>query len=427
MPKVADGECLWNLMITFNTSRYYTQSINPTNGKARTDRHLLSDSLKSAFRRKTFVCYEYADLTKNQEEDLFARVQRGVCLTPAEKFRATTGEWQAFADEIEAEFKDVIALCANKRASGWRLILACFNQVMEIHSTREYAPVLKVGVSNIERLLNSPELCKPPIKAQLRCIFLTFSMLVEEKPRTFSDNGYKTTKTFAPVEMVCIACLLALYPDRRHDLLHGDILYFRKEIRETNKDLKLNSATWRDGWRLIEKPNRTLQSSHGSRVERRGRDQLFENGQIRDIVDISSDSESITSQPLLPTQRSEQSQSVAPNSTLNNGTTLSLSEPVGTIDLTEVGLPGTNDTNCTEGPRKQARPESTTNSAPKTVGQAPISVPPSTRTSDDHVKTPKLLASALASRSSRRRRQRLDLDTSHASSARKRVRFSPSA
>jgi hypothetical protein len=51
---------------------------------------------------------EYEDLTNAQQEDLFARVQKGVILTPAEKMKATTGVWQEFALEIERSFPDIL-------------------------------------------------------------------------------------------------------------------------------------------------------------------------------------------------------------------------------------------------------------------------------------------------------------------------------
>ncbi|CAN9447597.1 unnamed protein product [Alternaria sp. RS040] len=40
------------------------------------------------FLDKDFVAFQFADLTQEQEEDLFARVQMGVQLTVAEKMRA---------------------------------------------------------------------------------------------------------------------------------------------------------------------------------------------------------------------------------------------------------------------------------------------------------------------------------------------------
>ena len=56
----------------------------------------------------SLLCYEFDDLTRTQEEDLFARVQKGMPLTIAEKFKATRGEWQTLADVFETDFNAVM-------------------------------------------------------------------------------------------------------------------------------------------------------------------------------------------------------------------------------------------------------------------------------------------------------------------------------
>lgn len=71
-------------------------------------RHVWPKKNQEDFKAKEFLCYEYEGLTPEQEEDLFARVQKGIPLNPAEKLRATSGPWQDLAKRFEVEFTEVV-------------------------------------------------------------------------------------------------------------------------------------------------------------------------------------------------------------------------------------------------------------------------------------------------------------------------------
>lgn len=79
----------------------------------------MSDKQKDYFRNLEMLCVEYSELELTQEEELFSRVQMGMELRPAEKLRARSGLWQAFALEIENEYPDLMA-------SQLTTIFACF-------------------------------------------------------------------------------------------------------------------------------------------------------------------------------------------------------------------------------------------------------------------------------------------------------------
>jgi hypothetical protein len=113
-------------------------------------------------------------------------------------------------------------------------------------------------------MLKSPQLCDEAIKSQLRRVFTTFASLLSKRPRTFGNNNYTNVKTFSPLEMVVVAVLLSVFPNRPERFLHGDILYIRLELRKVNKDLKLNSTLWRDAWYLIENLERVRGATDGT-------------------------------------------------------------------------------------------------------------------------------------------------------------------
>jgi len=60
------------------------------------------------------ICgYEYKDLPKDVEENMFQLVQRGITLTPAEKMRAKSTEWAQFAKQYEEDYSIIV----NRRSS----------------------------------------------------------------------------------------------------------------------------------------------------------------------------------------------------------------------------------------------------------------------------------------------------------------------
>lgn len=85
-------------------NRYFTNN----NDSTKKSKRILHDRVKQRFLRLEILCAEYAALERKQEEDLFSRVQLGVPLTPAEKLRASSGAWQAFAVDIERQYPELM-------------------------------------------------------------------------------------------------------------------------------------------------------------------------------------------------------------------------------------------------------------------------------------------------------------------------------
>ncbi|KAI9670879.1 MAG: hypothetical protein M1817_003764 [Caeruleum heppii] len=238
------------------------------NGKTWHKRLLLSEKFKHDFVKSRLACYEYRELERDQEEDLFARVQKGVQLTPAEKFRASRGAWQCLADRFENEYEDILSLCGNKRSRGWRQILEICNQIMEAHHPEgsDDSCRLVTRPDAIKKMLQAQDLCTEATKAQLDRVFLTISVLMHKDPSTFESKHLKRPKTFAPVELVAVAVLVSLHPQRNQALLLADILMIRRELREAFDDLRLNSHVWQGAWSLIKEVERIHGTTDGTTV-----------------------------------------------------------------------------------------------------------------------------------------------------------------
>jgi len=90
-------------------------------------------------------------------------------------------------------------------------------------------------------------------KSHLASVFTTFKELVEEDLQTFKNNGYRTVKTFAPVELIAVAVLISMYGDSRNNaLLLGDVRAMRLTLRQTRHDLQMNQGTWDAIWEFLE-------------------------------------------------------------------------------------------------------------------------------------------------------------------------------
>ncbi len=91
-------------------------------------------------------------------------------------------------------------------------------------------------------------------KSHLMFVFSLFHDLVEEDPSTFHDNGYTRIKTFAPIELIGVCCLLSQKgAERPNGMLRGDILAMRAHLREIHSDLRMNKTCWQSVWRFIDK------------------------------------------------------------------------------------------------------------------------------------------------------------------------------
>jgi hypothetical protein len=216
------------------------------------------------------LCTEYKGLTQTQEIELFQRVQLGKPLTQAEAFRATQGSWQEFAKLYEKDFADVVNLVKQQRASGFRGILTCFSQIYECldPSLEDGVPRLRNSMKSLEVLCSNPQSLDTLTKSHLRSVFETFQDLVDMDRTIFENNGYTRTKTFSPIELVGVCCLLSQKTERPIGLLRGDILAMRAYLREIYSDLRINKQSWASVWSFIEGLEGLRGAVDGSTVEK---------------------------------------------------------------------------------------------------------------------------------------------------------------
>ncbi|KAL2354570.1 hypothetical protein BJ546DRAFT_843645, partial [Cryomyces antarcticus] len=237
--------------------KYYRDKLDEEGKPEATRRRLiLPEDVKRNFRAKTFVCYEFSNLSPKQEEDLFARVQLGVALTPAEKLQAMDGPWQKLARLFERDFEDVVNLTSTDRAGGFQRFLECFNMIIEVqHPTApNRVPRLRSGATKLKQLIDNTAALDDAAKSHFGRVFTTFKALAEEDPQTFKDNSYQHSKKFAPIEFVAVAVLISVSMDKRtRTMLLGDIRALRQYLRiHFKNEIKMNEKVWSAAWTFID-------------------------------------------------------------------------------------------------------------------------------------------------------------------------------
>jgi hypothetical protein len=246
-------------------------------------RKILSNDFKNQFLAKELFCVEYNNLSFKQQEDLFARVQKGMILTEAEKLKAQKGPWQDLALDIEQDFREVVnrksyslphvlvinplnllrvsVVAANKRASGFRNILTVAAQVMELKTidtkmdrrARDVPALQNSGPALKKFAKNDASKCTTSAINLMTWIFRLWNKVRLHDPKIFENNNYKAAKKFSPLEFLAVGVLLFKYgAERTLTMLAGDIVNLRLHLRNDRPDIHTNCATWRVCWKFID-------------------------------------------------------------------------------------------------------------------------------------------------------------------------------
>ncbi|RMZ74359.1 hypothetical protein GMOD_00003384 [Pyrenophora seminiperda CCB06] len=239
-----------------------------------TRRRLLPPKTQQLFLEKEFVVFQFKDLSSEQEEDLFGRVQMGMQLTAAEKMRAKSGQWQELAKLFVEDFDAIYSLLKDRqRAKDFQLTLGCFSQIMEVKhpSTENGIPTFKAAISSVNILLKQTAAVDDATKSHLAGVWKTFQDLLDLEPNTFTnaDKYLSGVQTFAPIEMVAVTVLISQHSKtRNNNLLLGDIRALREALREHFQELRAKLDVWKFVWEFIDDLEAIRGAVDGSTVSR---------------------------------------------------------------------------------------------------------------------------------------------------------------
>ncbi|PVI06006.1 hypothetical protein DM02DRAFT_667992 [Periconia macrospinosa] len=213
-------------------------------------RRIFSEQKRREFLRKEFVSVEYTNLTADQEEELFSRVQMGVPLTIAERLRASRGPWQELAMCYVKDFPSIYKLIKDvTRARDFQLTLSCFSQILEIRDALETGrtPALKTMHNNVPKLLENREAVSDTTKAHLAHVWNVFEELINLDPITFNTEKHFTKLSpFSQFEIIAITVMISLFSETRS---YQVLLEYVQKIRAKHFE-KIGSKhqTWNNFW-----------------------------------------------------------------------------------------------------------------------------------------------------------------------------------
>lgn len=120
-------------------------------------------------------------------------------------------------------------------------------------STANGVPKLKIRIPQVEKLCLDGNSLDQKTKSHLRMVFDKFLELVHDDRSLFDSSIYHHTKTFSPIELTAICCLLSQWGEQRPlGTLKGDIRMLRDHLRQAHSDLRQSDAHWATVWKYID-------------------------------------------------------------------------------------------------------------------------------------------------------------------------------
>ena len=208
------------------------------------------------FHEKPLLVIEYQGLTRQQEEELFARVQQGMPLSAAEKSQAGQGPWHRFIRAIMNRYEDVATICVdNTRGRPFGRVASA---IVMLNARSDLAdPMTPLGWRGtsqaVNNLVNSKTAPSEHFINRVLLVFSIFDSLLHQRPEVFTNElEVESMRRFAPVEFIAVVVLIDMYQRTRNNAcLAEDILELRQVIRKRVDDLKTNGFCWNVFWNQL--------------------------------------------------------------------------------------------------------------------------------------------------------------------------------
>ncbi|KAI8976347.1 hypothetical protein BD414DRAFT_539340 [Trametes punicea] len=205
-------------------------------------RQILPERYKKLFLNKQIVCMEYQDISPENEREIFQRVQLGMALTPAERLQAISSPLTSFIRQLlDTYIADGLAVDIEwdtSRANDFRTLAT------SVYSMAKW-PKLSTAASigTVEKWLHDTNELDKGFEDDVKNTFEIFCRLAKD-PKLKKCFWLPGVKKVAPVEMLTISLLIHAFK-RTMTLaqLSEAITLLRQEIRQVEKDIRLNSRT----------------------------------------------------------------------------------------------------------------------------------------------------------------------------------------
>ncbi|CEH18164.1 Domain of unknown function DUF262 [Ceraceosorus bombacis] len=203
--------------------------------------------LKTRFDSLQIHGFLYMDLADQEERDMFARVQMGSVLTPAEKLAAKVGPWSEWWRQLVKKYFDnpqlnVQHVITMARGKDW-LFAAQITLFIWNWGTHNYHP----SAIAVSKHLDAYEQSGPDMafKAQVEDVFAKFVALCNHEtyalPLLPVKARGRAAKPLAPVEFVFSAVMVWKFPDASLADLSYLVERMKQDVRKDFKDVMMNT------------------------------------------------------------------------------------------------------------------------------------------------------------------------------------------
>ncbi|GBC06115.1 hypothetical protein RclHR1_06630004 [Rhizophagus clarus] len=207
------------------SKRFYN---NHNNGK-----RFLTEGEREIFDCSELLCVEYYDLTLQQEQEIFSRVQLGVALTPAEKLQAINSPMTEFIHAIYGRYPTLSLIIDNKRARHFQLIAQSLHMIEMIETGSEKF----IGAfSTTSKYLKEDREVPKSLKTLVKRVYTIIEKMIEVDVDLF-HREYK----LSPVEFIFLTYMIAKLPKLSLSQYQNCLLAMKEYIRTKNDEIRLNS------------------------------------------------------------------------------------------------------------------------------------------------------------------------------------------
>jgi hypothetical protein len=228
---------------------------------------------KRKFEDKRITCVEYRALSPASEREVFQRVQLGMSLSAAEKLQAIASPWAGYVNELDMKYISISGGLAShvqfdmKRGRTFQNLAAMLYCCEEVDLQRTPSAI------QLERWLDVPQGPSRTFKSRVERMLSNLLEIASDKALNKGFTGFSAK--VSPAEFVFIGVLIYVMHEDGVDFRDREraaaILHFRNELRQTHKDVRMNTRVCKHCWAIITSVNeRKVNLSLTSMVQRIG-------------------------------------------------------------------------------------------------------------------------------------------------------------
>lgn len=206
-----------------------------------------------------YLIVEYYDLTFQQEQEIFSRVQLGVALTPAEKLQAIGSPLADFVHEIHNQYSSLSLIMDNKRAQPFQLI------TQSLHMIETEPEKFNASHTNISKYLKEDREVPENLKTLSRQVYSIIDKMINVNVELFWQDH-----KLSPVEFIFLTYIIAKLPKLPIFQYQSCLLNMKKYVWDRHDEVRLNSKVFNtlkefvDNMKYEFASNQTSSSIYGS-------------------------------------------------------------------------------------------------------------------------------------------------------------------